>query len=170
MSTGTEIAPHRALRNVLGRFATGVTVITTLHRGQQVGLTVNSFTSLSLEPPLVLWCLHRKSATHTAFAAAKHFAVNVLAADQRKLAERFAGRGERFTGVALRAGRYGLPLLDGTVGTLICRRDQLIAAGDHVVLIGSVLDYDAHQGPPLLFLDSTYHASATLVATAGETV
>jgi flavin reductase (DIM6/NTAB) family NADH-FMN oxidoreductase RutF len=163
MTTLTKAGQHRTLRSVLGRFATGVTVITTLHGGGQwVGLTVNSFTSLSLEPPLVLWCLHRKSATLTAFVAAKHFAVNVLAADQRNLAERFAGRSERFAGVALRTGRYGLPLLEGTVGTLICHRDRLIPAGDHVVLIGSVLDYDARQGPPLLFLDSTYHGGAAL--------
>lgn len=163
MITETEISRHRALRDVFGRFATGVTIITTLHGGQRIGLTVNSFTSLSLEPPLVLWCLHRKAATHTAFVAAEHFAVNVLAADQRNLAERFAGRGDRFTGVALRPGMYGLPLLDGTVGILTCRRDRTIVAGDHVVLIGSVLHYEAHQGPPLLFLDSTYHATAEAV-------
>lgn len=157
MTTATEVGPHRALRHVLSRFATGVTVITTLHEGRRVGLTVNSFTSLSLEPPLVLWCLRRQSATHPAFAAAEYFAVNVLAADQRNLAERFAGRSERFTGVALHAGRYGLPLLDGTVGTLVCRRDRVIPGGDHVVFIGAVLDCAARQGPPLLFLDSTYY-------------
>lgn len=162
MTTSTEIGPHRALRSALARFATGVTVITTRHGGQRIGLTVNSFTSLSLEPPLVLWCLRRKSMTHAAFVTAEHFAVNVLAAGQQHLAERFAARSERFAGVAVRAGPYGLALLDGTVGTLICRRHRTFPAGDHVVLIGSVLDYDARPGPSLLFLDSTYHTSAAL--------
>jgi flavin reductase (DIM6/NTAB) family NADH-FMN oxidoreductase RutF len=144
----TEIDQHRPLRDVLGRFATGVTVITTRYGGQWLGLTVNSFTALSLEPPLVLWCLRRKSA------------VNILAADQRNLAEQFTARGERFAGVAARVGPHGLALLDGTVGTLICRPDWVFPAGDHVVLIGSVLYYDARPGPSLLFLDGTYHTSA----------
>ena len=162
MTTSTEIDQHRALRDVLGRFATGVTVITTRYGGQWLGLTVNSFTALSLEPPLVLWCLRRKSATCAAFVTTEHFAVNILAADQRNLAEQFAARGERFAGVAARAGPHGLALLDGTVGALICRRNRVFPAGDHVVLIGSVMHYNARPGPSLLFLDGTYHTSAAL--------
>jgi flavin reductase (DIM6/NTAB) family NADH-FMN oxidoreductase RutF len=160
---------QRVLRDVLGRYATGVTIVTTVHDGQMAGLTVNSFSALSLEPPLVLWCLRRESASYRAFAAAGHFAVNVLAADQRDLAIRFAGRGERFQGTPVRPGRYGLPLLSGTVAVLVCRRERLIPAGDHAILVGAVLDHELRTGLALLFLDGEYHtgpASTRIAARA----
>jgi flavin reductase (DIM6/NTAB) family NADH-FMN oxidoreductase RutF len=150
---------HRELRDVLGRYATGVTVVTTTYEGRYVGLTVNSFTSVSLEPPLVLWCLRRDSSSQPAFTTARYFAVNVLAADQRDLAVRFAGAGERFRGTTVRPTAYGLPLLSGAVATLVCRREPVVPAGDHVVLIGHVLDHTRRPGPTLLFHDGRYHAS-----------
>lgn len=152
MSTVAESC--RALRDVLGRYATGVAVITTRHQGRPVGMTVNSFTSVSLAPPLVLWCLSRTSRCRTAFTVAEHFVVNVLAADQDHLARRFAGPGERFTEDA-----GGLPELAGTAATLVCRRDRLVPAGDHVILLGEVLHHRAADRAPLLFLDGAYHAA-----------
>jgi flavin reductase (DIM6/NTAB) family NADH-FMN oxidoreductase RutF len=148
----------RALRDVLGRFATGVTVLTTVYRGSATGLTVNSFTSVSLEPPLVLWCLRRSSACRPAFASASHFAVNILAAQQQELAARFAGPGDRFSHLPVRVGPFGLPLFDHAIGMLICRRDRIMPAGDHIVLLGRVLNCWARAGAPLMFLDGAYHS------------
>jgi flavin reductase (DIM6/NTAB) family NADH-FMN oxidoreductase RutF len=90
--------------------------------------------------------------------AAQYFAVNILSARQRGLAVRFAGPGDRFARLTHRVDPHQLPLLDGSVRSLVCRRDRLIPAGDHVVLIGSVLDYGIRSGIPLVFVDGTYHA------------
>jgi flavin reductase (DIM6/NTAB) family NADH-FMN oxidoreductase RutF len=152
------VSAQRALRDVLGRFATGVTVVTTTHRDRAVGLTVNSLTSVSLRPPLVLWCLNRASSNRMAFTVADHFAVNVLAADQHALATRFASPGDRFARLAVEHGPHGLPLLSGTVATLVCRRDRIVPAGDHIVFVGEVIDQRATAGAPLLFVDGQYHA------------
>jgi flavin reductase (DIM6/NTAB) family NADH-FMN oxidoreductase RutF len=163
MMTVTRTAdPCRALRTALGRYATGVAVMTTRYRGRPIGLTVNSFTSVSLAPPLVLWCLSNTSGSRTAFGAAQYFAVNILSARQRGLAVRFAGPGDRFARLTHRVDAHQLPLLDGSVCSLICRRDRLIPAGDHVVLIGSVLDYGARSGVPLVFVDGTYHGGPVI--------
>ncbi|WP_457029010.1 flavin reductase family protein [Kitasatospora sp. P5_F3] len=158
MALDKAVEADRPLRAVLGRYATGVAVVTTRHRGRPAGLTVNSFTSVSLEPPLVLWCLQRSSTSQAAFTGADHFAVHLLAADQRDLAVRFAGPGDRFAGLRTEAGRYGLPRLDGTVATLICHRDRTVPAGDHLILIGRVLEHRATSGAPLLFVDGGFHA------------
>ncbi|MFC5646280.1 flavin reductase family protein [Kitasatospora cinereorecta] len=157
-----EAGAGHSLRSVLGRFATGVGVVTTRHRGQAVGLTVNSFTSVSLDPPLVLWCLRRSSTSRVAFTGADHFAINVLACDQRELAVRFARSGDRFAGLAVESGWHGLPLLPGAVGTLACRRDRLVGAGDHLILIGRVLHHRARFGAPLLFVDGEFSAGPDL--------
>ncbi|NUU23574.1 MAG: flavin reductase family protein, partial [Streptomycetaceae bacterium] len=119
-------AQSRALRTTLGRFPTGVTVLTTVYRGTPVGVTVNSFTSVSLDPPLILWCLRTTSASRDAFTTAPHFAVNILAAHQADLATRFATPGDRFQTTPTRLGPNRLPLLDDTAATLICRRHNLI--------------------------------------------
>lgn len=153
---------RRELRSVFGRYATGVTVVTSVDRGQLAGLTVNSFTSLSLDPPLVLWCLHCASETRPVFMAAEYFAVNILAEDQQDIAVQFAAHGDRFRGVPVRTGPYGLPLLDRTVGTVVCRRERAVPAGDHIVMIGLVEDYWASQEPPLLFMDGRYRSAALL--------
>ena len=157
--TSTSTVEARGLRDVLGRFPTGVAVVTTSHQGRFVGLTVNSFTSLSLTPPLVLWCLGRDSRCHPAFTAAEQFAVNVLAADQRHLAARFAGPGDRFRDTATHRDRSGLPLLAGSVAFLVCRTRQLVPAGDHVIVIGEVGDHHATREPALVFMDGRYSSS-----------
>lgn len=120
-------------------------------------MTVNSFTSVSLDPPLVLWCLRSASAGRAAFTGAGHFAVNVLAAAQLPLAVRFARPGDRFAGLPTLAGPHGLPLLPGAAGVLVCRRERVLTAGDHLVLLGAVLDHSSTPGPALLFADGTYH-------------
>lgn len=152
------VAPHRALRNVLGRYATGVAVVTTRAAdGPPVAVTVNSFTSVSLDPPLILWCLALRSGRRADFTAAGHFAVHVLAAAQRDLATRFAGPADGLHGLSVTTGPHGLPLLPGTAATLVCRRTGLLAAGDHVVLLGEVESYTCAPGPALLFADGAFH-------------
>ncbi|GAA1143824.1 flavin reductase (DIM6/NTAB) family NADH-FMN oxidoreductase RutF [Kitasatospora gansuensis] len=158
MALDKAVEAGRPLRAVLGRYATGVAVVTTRYRGHPAGVTVNSFTSVSLEPPLVLWCLQQSSTSRAAFTGGAHFAVNLLAADQRDLAVRFAGPGDRFAGLNSDEGRYGIPLLDGAVATLVCRREQVLPVGDHLVLIGRVLEHWTTSGAPLLFVDGGFHA------------
>lgn len=161
MTTAPTVDTRRALRDVLGRYATGVTVVTAAHRGRRAGVTVNSFTSVSLDPPLVLFCLHRASACGPVFTTATRFAVHVLAAGQQNLAARFAAPGDRFHGLpdlAPSEDRAAPPLLPGTVGTLVCRREQIVPAGDHLILLGSVLTHRSRPGPPLLFLDGAYRS------------
>lgn len=137
--TAMQIDP-RELRNVLGAFATGVTVVTTLDgEATPRGFTANSFTSVSLDPPLVLVCLARGAASLPAFQNAAGYAVNILAEDQRDVSRTFASRIEdRFATVAWHPGPAGNPVLDGTSAWLDCSMHQTVDAGDHVILIGRV--------------------------------
>lgn len=148
----------RELRRALARFATGVAVITaTTAEERPAGLTVNSFASVSLDPPLVLWSLARSSAQLRTFLEATHFAVNILGADQAALSDRFAAKhDDRFSGVAWRPGRAGLPLLAGCLAALECRRSDAIDAGDHVIVLGTVESFRYGEGAPLLFFASRY--------------
>ncbi|MEU2057131.1 flavin reductase family protein [Streptomyces bungoensis] len=150
---------RRALRDVLGRYASGVTVVTCADpHGAPAGVTVNSFTSVSLDPPLVLWCLALSSRGRPAFTAAEYFAVNALAAGQRDLAARFAGPGDRFQGLATLPGPHGEPLIAGAAATLCCRRSGVVPAGDHLVLLGAVEHHARTARRALLFADGAYHA------------
>lgn len=146
-------------RSASGQFATGVTIVTARDaQGQLVGLTANSFSSVSLEPPLVLWCLSSRSSALAGFRSATHYAINVLAADQRLLAERFARKGiDRFEGTPWRPGLTGAPLIDGAVAVFECSHHQMTEAGDHIVLIGRVEHVQRRLGArPLLFHGSRF--------------
>jgi flavin reductase (DIM6/NTAB) family NADH-FMN oxidoreductase RutF len=132
----------RDFRDALGRFATGVTIVTTVDAMQQpVGLTANSFNSVSLEPPLVLWSLAKSAGSMAAFAVQRHYAIHVLGADQVELAKRFANRGiaDRFAGVAHRAGLGGVPILDGCMAWFECVSKSRHDEGDHVLFVGQVV-------------------------------
>lgn len=148
----------RTLRNALGRFTTGVTIITTLDdQGQRVGLTANSFNSLSLEPPLVLWSLRQASPRLPVFAAARHFAVNVLAEAQIDLSRRFASPvDDKFAEGQWTDGTGGVPLLGGCAAVFECERVAQHDAGDHVLFIGRVLALSEAPVPPLLFQAGHY--------------
>jgi flavin reductase (DIM6/NTAB) family NADH-FMN oxidoreductase RutF len=166
----------RALRTALGQYPTGVAVVTTCSPGEPVGVTINSFGSLSLDPPLVLWCLRRCSASLAAFTGAEHFAVNVLAAGQEQVARQFAARATTATSGAPRADRFagidwhldprGLPLVDGAVAVFTCRRAALIPGGDHVIIIGELLGYDIAGWEPLIFHGGRYGSLAATAASA----
>jgi flavin reductase (DIM6/NTAB) family NADH-FMN oxidoreductase RutF len=149
---------QREFRDALAQFATGVTVVTTRSNGGPcIGLTVNSFSSVSLSPPLILWSLDRRAGSLSTFLACTHFAVNVLAHDQRELAKRFASSvGNRFTGVPLRIGTSGTPLLEGCVAWFECVRREEHHAGDHVIFIGEVMHCEHGRGMPLLFHAGRY--------------
>ena len=141
-------------RAALGQFATGVTIVTAqAPDGRLFGLTANSFNSVSLAPPLVLWSLSRQSSSMLGFLAASHYAINVLAADQRLLAERFSRKGiDRFDGVAWRAGLTGAPVIDGAVAVFECSHRSQHDEGDHVIFVGEVAHCRRRVGAsPLVF-------------------
>jgi flavin reductase (DIM6/NTAB) family NADH-FMN oxidoreductase RutF len=146
-------------RSALGMFATGVTIVTArTAEGQVVGLTANSFNSVSLSPPLVLWSLSRAAASMAVFSAGSHYAINVLAADQKALAERFALRGaDRFSGVTFDTGAGGAPLLHGAAATFECFNRSRYEEGDHVIFVGEVERCAWRTGAsPLLFHGGRY--------------
>lgn len=153
------------LRSALGRFATGVTIVTCQDgAGVAVGLTVNSFSALSLEPPLVLWSLRIESPSLPSFRAAKHFAVNVLAEHQLELSRRFAtGSAQKFEAGRWTVGQTGAPVLSGAVAVLECATESAHQHGDHVLFIGAVRHITAHPGPPLLFQAGRYRRLGDLL-------
>jgi 3-hydroxy-9,10-secoandrosta-1,3,5(10)-triene-9,17-dione monooxygenase reductase component len=160
-----HIAPHAdtlGYRAALGHFATGVTIVTTLRGdGAPIGLTANSFSSVSLAPPLVLWSLATRSPSLLAFSNAAHYAINVLAADQQVLSQRFATPlPDKFAGVALQPGPGGVPLIEGATMQLICEHHQRIPAGDHVIFIGQVLGYHVRAIDPLIYCRGRYLAES----------
>ncbi len=156
-----EAAPFdsRELRDTLGRFATGVTVVTALApNGMAIGLTVSSFNSVSLEPPLILWSLSADSPNREAFEAAHYYAVNVLAAAQADVSNQFAARlADKFEGVDWRPGVGGAPLLSGCCAWFEVKNTQRVAGGDHLIFIGEVVGIDRDPSrAPLLFHDGRY--------------
>ena len=151
----------RDLRRALGQFATGVTIVTTRDdTGRRVGVTANSFASLSLDPPLVLWALDRAAGSLPAFRECTHFAVNVLSAEQHNLSRVFATSGaDKFAGVDVLEGPAGMPLLDGALAHFVCRSVRQIEAGDHVLFIGEVERYETFAGEPLVFHSGFYRVA-----------
>jgi len=148
----------RALRNAFGAFATGVTVITTLQPdGTPRGFTANSFTSVSLDPPLLLVCLAKSAHSAGVFAEASHFAVNILAEDQKAVSGLFASRtADKFQQCAWTPGPSGMPVLAGSLAQFACARHRLVDAGDHLILIGRVTDFTVGQGQPLGYFRGNY--------------
>jgi flavin reductase (DIM6/NTAB) family NADH-FMN oxidoreductase RutF len=154
----TSIEEKRSLRDAFGAFATGVTVITTRQDdGVPRGFTANSFTSVSLDPPLLLVCLAKSAKSCEVFAQAEHFAVNVLSESQKDLSGLFASqRPDKFDIAAWRAGAGDVPLLDGALAHFACARHRLVDAGDHLVLIGRVIDHGVGEGAPLGYFRGNY--------------
>ncbi len=132
----------RALRDVFGCFTTGVTVITANPAdGPVLGVTANSFSSVSLDPPLVLWCLGKESDTLPVFEATPHYAINFLAADQQELSNHCAKRGDHSLDCAeLAVATTGAPIIKGAIASLDCEVADRIDAGDHIIMLGRVVD------------------------------
>jgi len=148
----------RDFRQVLGRFASGVTVVTTTGSGHRpYGLTATAFASVSLHPPLVLVCISRAAESFPHFEAAGTFAVNFLAAGQQQLSERFAVSGaDKFAGVPWRKGVTGAPILDGVLAYVECTVEHRYGGGDHVIYVGRVEAALAREGEPLVYYSGRY--------------
>ena len=155
----------REFRASLGMFATGVTIVTArTAAGELVGLTANSFNSVSLDPPLVLWSLGRAAGSMAAFSNGMHYAINVLGADQQALAEQFASKGiDRWAGVAFTEGVSGAPLLAGAAATFECFNRSQYAEGDHVIFVGEV-ERCAHRADasPLIYHGGKFYTEHPL--------
>jgi 4-nitrophenol 2-monooxygenase / 4-nitrocatechol 4-monooxygenase, reductase component len=146
------------LRRVMGHFATGVTVITSFRKsGELHGLTANAFTSVSLEPPLLLICVDKKAESYPCFDEVGVFTVNILAADQESLSRRFAvSGGNKFEGVAYHLGGNGAPILESTLGHIECRITARHDGGDHTIYVGEVQEAETREHKPLLFFRGGY--------------
>ena len=156
----TDQVDPTALRRALGSYVTGVTVVTTRGPGgERAGLTVNSFSSVSLSPPLLLWSLALSAASFEVFEHASHFAVNVLGPDQIYLAEQFAlSGGDKFIGVDYQDGTAGVPLLQGAIARFICRNKFRYPGGDHMIFVGEVISHQHTTDLPLVYARGNYRA------------
>ena len=146
------------LRSLLRNCATSVAVVTTRDQtGKPWGVTIGSFGSLSLSPPLILWALRCDSRSHPVFQAARYFAVNVLSEGQEEISRRFASADlDRFGGIRVEDGSYGLPTIDGCVVNLECEQTSLFPGGDHTILVGLVRQARGSQRDPLIFCGGGY--------------
>lgn len=166
MSKSAEIhvadVDKRQLRNFLGQFATGVTVMTTVNKEQhKVGMTANSFTSVSLEPPLILWNIAKSSSNVDDFCQCERFAVNILNDQQHVASNHFAKSAEdKFSSIDGIDEVAGVPVLQDALTTLVCKNQQIIEAGDHFIILGEIEVCRANEGKPLLFHNGKYHQAS----------
>ena len=148
-------------KRAMSQFVSGVTVVTTAHEGRLYGMTVASFASLSLDPPLVLICAGRKMQTHDAIASAKRFGVSILGEDQQQLSNHFASRVEdKFAGIDYRTAGSGVPLLNGAICTLECTVTGQLPGGDHSIFVGQVEAAETAENAPLVYFRSGYRQLA----------
>jgi 3-hydroxy-9,10-secoandrosta-1,3,5(10)-triene-9,17-dione monooxygenase reductase component len=154
--TPTTIDPAH-FRTVLGHYASGLTVITAVNDGTPVGMTCQSFSSVSLDPPLVLFCATKTSTSWAGIRAAGHFCANVLRDDQEEVSRVFASKIEdKFAGIGWTAGPSGAPVLQGVLATIDCEINAIHEAGDHDIVVGRVLELHGGNGAPLVFFRGGY--------------
>ena len=157
MTETTTPLDAKLLRRTMGRFATGVAVVTTNLDGEMHGMTVNSLTSVSLDPPKLLVCFNKGARTEQCIESSGYFAVNILGARQETVSNTFAKRGEdHFDGLDLPTHPSGVPLIPGSLAQIVCAVDRVVEAGDHVVVFGAIEDLTEREGAPLLFFGGTY--------------
>ena len=145
-------------RAALGRFLSGVTVVTTLSNDNRpAGITVSAFSSVSLEPPMVLVCIDKRASLHNHLSEGSHFAVNILADHQQEISQRFAARDEnRFEGARYRCGVNGAPLLEGALAYIECRVVHVYPGGDHTIIVGEVESTSVADHKPLAYFRGNY--------------
>ncbi len=144
-------------RTVLGHFGTGVTIVTAVDGGEPVGMACNAFASVSLEPPLVLFCAANSSTTWPRIHNAGHYCVNILHEDGEEMCRSFATRGaDRFAGVGYRIGASGAPVLDDALAYIDCDIEAEHEAGDHTIVVGRVREMGHREGKPLMFFRGGY--------------
>ncbi|MER2535882.1 MAG: flavin reductase [Rhizobiaceae bacterium] len=154
---GDPAADPKAFRRALGNYPTGVTVITAPGTDAPVGVTANSFASVSLDPPLVLWSIAHTSRSHSAFVASDRFAINILADDQVKVSQAFSSSSkDKFGAVAWRRGKTGSPLIDDALAYFDCLCETRHEGGDHTIMIGRVVEFGHYEGNPLAFAQGRY--------------
>lgn len=163
----------RAFRRSLGHFATGVVVVTTGSGGDRTGVTVNSFSSVSLDPPLILWSIGKSSRSYEIFRSSGKFAINVLASDQIAISRQFSSNvDDKFAGISITESAGGSPFLDGALAQFDCVATASIDAGDHTILVGQVVEFLTYEGAPLLFSQGKYSVAdehPSLPVAPGET-
>ncbi|MFY0618113.1 flavin reductase family protein [Shimia sp.] len=147
---------ERHFRDALGCFATGVTIVTVPTADGPLGMTANSFSSVSLDPPLILWCPARNSERHPHFAGASHFAIHMLRDDQSTLAMEFARNGDPFANQPYQSNPHGVPLIDNCLARLECSTHAVHNGGDHDIVVGKVERLWIDNGAPLIFAQSNF--------------
>lgn len=149
-------------RKIMGRFATGVTVVTTSGSGKHGGLTANAVCSLSLDPPLVLVSVDKKAGSHSELLEHRCYAINILSADQEEISQRFAKPGPKdLSGLAWKTAVTGAPIFEGTLGYVDCRVVDVLRGGDHDIFIGEIVAGELHpEGEPLLYYSGKYRKLA----------
>ena len=156
----------RTFRHTVGKFVTGVTVIAVDVEGSIRAMTANAFTSVSLDPPLVLFCVDNRAPSLQGFITSRHFAINVLASDQEDIAKAFARRSDdKFAGLNWRVGIFGAPLLDRCIAHIECTFEHSHPSGDHAIVIGRVHRVKAYAGEPLIFHRSQFGTVVSEMAT-----
>lgn len=145
-------------RSALSAFATGVGVVTTVDgQGKKVGITISSFNSVSLEPPLILWSVGLDSMSYDVFVAADHFAVHILTANQMELCDRFAQRSDtKFDGIDCRGGLHGVPILPDFAACFECATEHVYPGGDHKIIVGRVHRVEERETEPLIYYRSRF--------------
>ena len=151
-----EPTDTRALRDAFGRFATGVTIVTAMHETGPKAIAANSFSSVSLEPPLVLWSIAKGSRRFDYFAGAEHYAIHVLAAEQAELCRAVSSDANAIATNPFQPNPEGVPLLDGCLARFECRRSDAFAAGDHTIVLGEVLRMEMRDGAALTFFGGQF--------------
>lgn len=146
----------RRFRDALGRFASGVTVVTAASPHGGIGMTANSFSSVSMDPPLVMWCPAKSSSRYGVFSQARSFSIHVLAADQEHVARAFAASGTAFDAVDVRLTTQGVPVFDDCLARFDCHTHALHDAGDHSILLGHVREARFRTGTPLIFSQGAF--------------
>lgn len=168
LESGAPSGNSDAFRRALGHFSTGVTIITAESNGERAGITANSFSSVSLDPPLILWSVKKSSTSWPVFAASSSFAINVLAADQSSLAAQFARSGtDKYKDVDWKPGRSGAPLLSNVTAQFECSRRIEYEGGDHLIVMGQVTHFARYDRRPLVFTQGRF-STAIDNAGAGE--
>lgn len=146
----------REFRNALGRFATGVTIVSALEEGVPIGMTANSFTSLSLSPPLILWSPAKNSTRHDAFVAADNFNVHILSSDQENIATAFSRSKHGYDGLDTALNIAGVPIIADCLSVFECEKYAHHDAGDHTIVVGRVVRAHYETGVPLVYLDGQF--------------
>ena len=147
----------KTFKLALSHFASGVTVVTTEHEGRPYGLTVASFASLSLNPPLVLVCVEKNVKSHDAIAAAKKFGVSILEEKQDEISGRFASKSDdKFAGLDVVRGKLGMPLIAGAICSIECQLREQVPGGDHTIFVGEVMTVKTSEGKPLVYYRGGY--------------